>query len=208
MGNSMTVDNLQVNARLSASITKDLHDYTDIANPTANPVIDLSGSLTDGRDSGNANLVYYDSKQLAIGASQDYDLVGTLVSAFGDTINFDRVKCIVVNNTGTSGTHGDIRVIGQTFSTWCKAATDYVTVKPGGSFMLFAPDATGFDISAGADTLRITNTSGTYPATYKIGVAGVEIDSSSSSSDSSSSTSGSSSSQSPSSSSESSSSST
>lgn len=187
MGRSMIVSSLQVVGRMTASVSKDLGDYANIADPTADPSISLTDTLSDGRGADQANAVYYDSKQISASANQDYDLVGTLTNAFGDTVNFDIVKTIVVKNIGTSGTNGTIRVVGQTFSSWCKDAQDYVVVPPGGMFMLHGPDVTGYDVSEGSDTLRITNTSGSLTAIYEIAVVGVEIDSSSSSSSNSSS---------------------
>lgn len=207
MGRSMILTSCSITGKMNAAVSKDLGDLSNLADPTANPVIALAASLTDGRGSGQANSVYYDSKQLGTSASQDYDLVGTLTNAFGDTVNLDLVKTIIVNNTGTAASNGSIRVIAQTFSSWCKNATDYIIVKPGGCFLLHAPDTAAYDMSAGSDTLRITNESGSVVAKYEIGIIGVEIDSSSSSSSSSSSTNSSSSSSTASSSSSSSSSS-
>jgi hypothetical protein len=146
----------------------------------------LNAILATGRGSAQGNLAYWDAKELAASASQDYDLIGTLQTAFGDTVSFDRVKTIILKNTGVAGTNGDIRLIAQTFNSWCKDATDYVTVRAGGIFLLHAPDATAYDVTATTgDTIRLTNTSSTLPALYQIGFIGVETDSSSSESSSS-----------------------
>lgn len=206
MGDSMTFTQCSITSRLNCNVSKDLNDRDDLADPTASLDLSLQDTLTDGRGSDEGNMAYWDSGSIAAGGNQDFDLVGSLTTAFGDTVNFDRVKGVIVKNTGTAGSNGDIRVVGQTFSSWISAASDYVTVKPGGVMMFFAPGATAYDVSAGSDTLRLTNASGSLTATYQIAVIGTEIDSSSSSSSESSSSESSSSESSSSSSSESSSS--
>lgn len=206
MGRSMIFSRCSAAAKINVQATKDVGDNASLADPTVTLALSLADTLADGRGNNQANILWFDSFELDTSASKDYDLVAVLSIVFGDAVNFDLVKGIIVKNTSTSDDTAIIRVIGQNFSTWCKAPTDYVRVYPRGVFMLWNPTLEGYNVTAGSDTIRITNESATYKATFEIAIIGVEIDSSSSSSSSSSSTpSSSSSSSSPSSSSSSSS---
>ena len=185
MGNSMSFDRCAANASFNVSTTKDIGDNNSLADPTDVLALSLADTLAAGRGNNQGNLLWFDSGTLAASASKDYDLVASLQTVYGDTVNFDLVKGILVKNTSTAGDAAIIRVIGQNFNTWLKAATDYVRVYPRGIFLLWNPTDEGYDVSAGSDTIRLTNESASLEAIYEIALIGVEIDSSSSSSSSS-----------------------
>lgn len=196
MGNSMSFTRCSVTAKLDVTTTKDLGDADNLADPTDVLALSVTDSLTNGRGEDNGNLLWFDSGSIAASGSQAIDLVGSLTTAYGDTVNFDKIKGIMVVNTST--TNGSQINVVDTSGMYSVAAGDGVKLIPGSngnSFMyIYTPDATAWDIAAGTDTLTLTNADASNAATYQIAVIGVEIDSSSSSSSSSSSDSSSSSS--------------
>ena len=99
MGNSMSFDRCSVTAKFNVSTTKDLGDLDNLADPTDILNMDFSDSLTNGRAVDQGNALWFDSGTLAASASQDYDFVASLINAFGDTLNLDLIKGIIVKNT-------------------------------------------------------------------------------------------------------------
>ena len=197
MGDAMTFTRCTVNAKLDVTTTKNLGDLDDMADPTDVLGMSISDSLADGRGEDAGNLLYFTSGSIAASGSQAFDLMGSLTTAYGDTVNFDRVKGIFVKNTST--TNGSQINVVDTHGIYSVASGDGVKLIPGSNgaaFMyIFTPDATAWDVTAGSkDTITLTNADASNAATYQIAVIGAEIDSSSSSSSSSSSPSSSSSS--------------
>lgn len=188
MGNSMSFTRCSVTAKLDVTTTKDLGDLDSLADPTDVLAMSVTDSLSNGRGEDNGNLLYFTSGTIAASGSQAFDLVGSLTTAYGDTVNFDKVKGIFVVNTST--TNGSQINVVDTSGMYSVAAGDGVKLIPGSNgnaFMyIYTPDSTAWDVSAGTDTLTLTNVDSSNAATYQIGVIGVEIDSSSSSSSSSS----------------------
>jgi len=58
------------------------------------------------------------------------------------------------------------------FAPFFDAVTDTFTVRPNGSFIAIAPDATGYVASAGAKLIKIANSGAGTPVTYDILVVG------------------------------------
>lgn len=191
MGDAMTFSRCSITAKLDVTTTKNLGDLDNMADPTDVLSMSLTDSLTDGRGEDQGNLLYFTSGNIAASGSAAFDLVGALTTAYGDTVNFDRIKGIFVKNTST--TNGSQINVVDTSGFYSVAAGDGVKLIPGtngAAFMyIYTPDATAWDVSAGTDTLTLTNVDSANIATYQIGIIGAEIDSSSSSSSSESSSS-------------------
>lgn len=194
MGNAMTISSFTGRASYAGSTSKTLSMDTALGNPEASVNLALSSTLQNGRGANQATLLWYDAQTLAASGTENVDLVGTEETAYGDTVNFDRVKGFIVKNT-SSGTDTILRVGGAGATAWfgwISANDDYIRIRPGGVAYILAPDATAYDCSAGNDILKLENESATETLSYEIGIIGVEIDSSSSSSSESSSSSSSS----------------
>ena len=59
------------------------------------------------------------------------------------------------------------------FINWVGDPTDKISVRPGGAFILIAPDATGYAVTAATgDLLKIANSAGTTSVTYDIIIIG------------------------------------
>lgn len=116
-----------------------------------------------------ADLVYSANRTLSSGASESLDLYGGLTDAFGATLNFVRIKVIVVENTSASMTltlgNGDNPFV------FLGAGASTVDVKPSGAVAFIAPLA-GWAVTADtADIFKVLNSSGSA-TTYRIFISG------------------------------------
>jgi len=110
-------------------------------------------------------------RSLASTASENLDLAGSLLDYRGNAITFARIKGIAVFNNGPN----TIRLGGAAsnqFINWVANSSDIVNIATGGLFLLLAPDATAYAVTAGTgDQLRVLN-GGTGTVTYDIALLG------------------------------------
>lgn len=160
------------------------HSYTnplDLSIPADNMRYEVTSSLTNGVSVNQADVVWHDRRTL-VATSEELDLYGTLVEAFGVTVDILRVKGIVIYNRNTAG--GENLTVGgaaaNTFVNWVGAANDTVIVRPGGVLALWSPRF-GYQVAAGT-TDRLKIDSGTATVSYDVYVLGCTATTSSSSS--------------------------
>ncbi len=131
-------------------------------------------ALTDGTGANQVNNVFSDTRSLAASGTEALDLAGTLTNAFGAVVTFTRVKALLVFAAATN--MNDVIVGGagaNGFATPFGAAAHTVRVKPGGCFMLTAPDVNGYAVTAGTgDLLQVTNGAAGSGVTYDVIVIG------------------------------------
>jgi len=161
-----------IRATISAILGKvfDLRTATDVVNVTG------SMTLSDGTGANAGNQQWTDQRTLASGANEELDMYGTLTNAFGDVINFARVRCIFIRNLSTTDTLLIGGAASNAFSTMFASATDILVLGPATSaqqsfVLLCRPDATGYVVTTGTgDKLKIahgstTSTSLSYDVT-------------------------------------------
>jgi hypothetical protein len=157
-------------AQLTQTGTNDLSTATNKIDGTSLP----SWVIASGTGANQADLVWSDQRTLTTGASEELDLSGSLVDAFGTTLAFARIKALVIY--AATGNGALIQVGGSAangFVNWVASATDIINVRAGGTFALIAPDATAYAVTAGTgDLLKITNTDGGAAAIYDIYIIG------------------------------------
>lgn len=126
--------------------------------------------LGSGTASGQADRLFTDQRTLTASATEDLDLAGTLVDAFGATVTFARIKGLVVKAAATNSNNVIVgNATSNGFVSWVGGAAHTVTVRPGGIFTLWAPDATAYTVTAGtADLLRIGNSGAGSSVTYDV----------------------------------------
>jgi len=133
-----------------------------------------SWTIANGTGADQADLMWYDQRTLAASTSEDLDLSGSLVNSFGATMTFARIKAIIVYAASDNGAL--IQVGGAAsnqFINWVANSSDVVNVRADGFFVLAAPDATAYAVTAGTgDLLKINNTDGGDTATYDIYIIG------------------------------------
>lgn len=131
-------------------------------------------ALATGTGANQADKIWHDERTLAASASEDLDLAGVLVDAFGATVTLARVKGLIVY--AAAANTNDV-VIGNAASNgWVGpfgAAAHTLAVRPGGLLCLFAPGATGYVVTPSTgDLLHVANSAGGSSVTYDIVVIG------------------------------------
>jgi len=125
--------------------------------------------FADGTGANQANKVYTVSGSVAPNANTAYDLIGGLLEdAFGDSVAFAKIKAILIENTHATQAFG----FETTITTIVQGG--FQSMRPGGVFLLVAPDSTGIPVTAGADTITYTNVSGAATATFKMTIIGTQ----------------------------------
>jgi hypothetical protein len=163
-----------VNTRLIVSAAATQTNPLDLV--TGRAPLDFAASIALGSGTGanQADRVWSDSRTLAASTTEDLDLAGVLVDAFGATITLARVKGLIIR--AAAGNTNPVVVGGAAsngFVGWVADATDKVNVRPGGVLGLFAPDSAGYPVTAGtADLLRIGNGGAGTSVTYDIVIIG------------------------------------
>jgi len=153
---------------LAATYVKDL----DISDPVDRLAKTYEMALASGDGDDEADKIFHDTRSLNASASEDLDLAGLLVDAFGATLNFAVIKAMVFKNNNTLSTLSIGGAAATQFKNWVGDVTDVVNVPPGGLFVLTAP-AAGFAVGAGTfDLLKVAFGAGGN-GTYDIILVGV-----------------------------------
>lgn len=149
----------------------------DLSTPSENVITPSSypsWTVADGSGADQMDIIWHDQRTLAAGTPENLDLSGSLTDAYGTTMNFAIVKLIMV--ASASANDGLIQVGGagsNTFVNWVANSSDILNVRNGGALMLFAPDATGYAVTAGTGDILKINNSGASSGVYDIVIGGV-----------------------------------
>ena len=161
-------------AKIGGAIAFEFSSTVDIGQVTHEASFNPNYVFTDGTGANQAKIAFADERTLAASANETLDLAGGLTDAFGNAITFTKIKAIMVQ--ASAANTNDVLIGGAAatgFSSWVGDATDVVKVKPGGLFLIVAPDTNGYGVTAGtADLLKIANSAGSTGVTYKIVVIG------------------------------------
>lgn len=163
---------------ISGRIKIDTSDVTHTSSSTASMLTEylpdafLWAGTTDRI--GDTGTVSYISRLLVsagtivANGTNTIDLYGGLLDSFAQTANFVRVKGFIFVPTNSVAAAQIIRPASASgFTNWTES-TSGVSVRSGGAFAMFAPDATGFPVSNGVcDTVEIVNT-GTNAGGYRV----------------------------------------
>jgi len=158
---------------ISASATQTVAQ--DLGTASAPVSVSRSVNLASGTGAGQADRVFHDRRTLAASASEDLDLAGSLVDAFGQTITFARIKGLVVSAAAANTNNV---VIGAAASApWAAllGATHTLTLRPGAAVAVMAgeADAAAYVVAATtADLLKIANSGAGSGVTYDIVIIG------------------------------------
>jgi hypothetical protein len=165
---------MPLNAKLLIDFDADYTSPLDLSTTENALSFTRQINLASGVGANQADKIFHDTRTLGASATENLDLAGTLVDAFGATLTFARIKGLIVyaspantNNVlvGGAASNGFINWVGDT--------TDVLVVRPGGLICSFAPDATAYAVTASTgDLLKITNSGGTTGVTYDVVIIG------------------------------------
>ncbi len=158
---------------ITAQVVATLTDALDLSTVT-DPLDSVTRiALTSGTGANQADMLWHDRRTLTASATEDLDLAGVLVNAFGDTQTFARIKAILVKAAAGNTNNVNVTRPASNGVPLFLAAGDGIAVRPGGLVLWVAPDATAVAVTAGTgDLLTFTNSAGSTPVTYDVIIIG------------------------------------
>jgi hypothetical protein len=162
---------MALNVTISANI-RGQYDRTIGGRTVVDPINALPDmAITNGTGSGKADLEYQDSRTLAASATENLDLAGLLVDAFGQTLTAVNIKAIEI--AASAQNTNDVVVGAAASNPWSTMlnSTGTITLKPGGRFVAVAP--VGWTVTPGTgDLLKILNGGAGTSVTYTVKLIG------------------------------------
>ncbi|MFJ6578373.1 hypothetical protein ACIQMY_20680 [Streptomyces sp. NPDC091368] len=160
---------------LAVSAYAELTQALDLGTGRAPQALSRSMALASGTAAGQGDRVWSDRRTLAASATEDLDLAGVLLDAFGTAITFARIKGIVI--AAAAGNTNNVVVGAAAANPWATllSATGTVTLRPGAFLAVGtgAADATGYAVTAGtADLLKVANSAAGTAVTYDVHIIG------------------------------------
>lgn len=160
-------------ARLLMQLAANLTSPLDLSSVSAPLPYGKQFVFQDGSGLNQASKMWHDQRTITASGTDALDLAGSLVDPFGATITFARIKTLIIS--ASSGNTNNVVMGAGTnpVTTIMGGTTPTLIVRPGGLFVLVAPDATGYAVTtATADVLQIANSAGTTSVSYDIVVIG------------------------------------
>jgi hypothetical protein len=161
-------------AGLSLAIAATISNTLDLSVKASAPLAyNKALSFTSGAGANQIDRVFTDQRTIAASGTDDLDLAGVLVDALGATITLARVKLIAVYAASANANNVVIGGGTNPVTTIMGGTTPTTIVRPGGLWLVTAPDATGYAVTAAtADILRLGNSGAGTSVTYDIIIMG------------------------------------
>lgn len=163
-----------VTGEIAVSLNVTQVGTADLGNPTVKASISELFQFTAGNAAlGTADVMFKDTRTLAASGTENLDLAGVLVDAFGATATSAEIIAIYVK--AAAGNTNNV-VIGNVTNGFVGplGATGTYTVSPGDFFL--ATSRAGWAVTAATgDLLKITNSAAGTPVTYDIVIIGRSI---------------------------------
>jgi hypothetical protein len=160
-------------AVLAVSLFSRIKNALDLSTPKDEIQRNPTFSFTDGAGANQADEHWSDERTLGASSSESLDLAGGLTDAFGTIITFARIKAIYIEADATNTNNVLVGAPASNGLTSFISANAAVAIKPGGFFLLVAPDAAGHVVTPGTgDLLSVANSGGTTGVKYRIYLLG------------------------------------
>lgn len=167
---------MPLTSRFDLSVSANYSATLDLATAQANLLKTYSAVLQTGVGAGQADKTFHDTRTLAASASEDLDLAGTLLDAFGTAITFVKLKAVIISAAAANTNNVLVGGVAAGVTSFLSpAATGIITVRPGATFAILAgqADSTGYAVTATtADLLHIANSAGGTSVTYDVIIVG------------------------------------
>lgn len=163
-------------AKISALVSALLAGAPDLGETDYSLALNPGYTFTDGSGANQANKLFVDTRTLAASATENLDFSGALTDPLGAAVVYTKIRGILVR--AAAANTNDVIVGGLLTGAFGLASPfgldgSSVKVKPGGVFLLVAPDVNGYAVTAGsADLLKIANSAAGTGVTYDIVVLG------------------------------------
>lgn len=132
-------------------------------------------SLANGTAAGQADRVFADTRTLAASGTENLDLAGTLLDAFGVVLTFATIKAVIVRASPLNTNNVNVTMPASNGVPLFLAAGDGVAVRPGYAFALFGSGPGVAVTPTTGDLLTITNSGAGTPVTYDVLIIGTSL---------------------------------
>ena len=166
---------MSLSSTLAMSAFAELNTTLDLGSGKAPQNLARSVQLGSGTAAGQADKVFSDRRTLAASATEDLDLAGVLLDAFGAAITFVKVKGLFIS--AAAANTNNLVVGAASANQWATLlnAAGTITLRPGAGFCAIAgpADATAYGVTAGTgDLLKVANSGAGTPVTYDVLIVG------------------------------------
>ncbi|MHA4776069.1 hypothetical protein L1085_016355 [Streptomyces sp. MSC1_001] len=166
---------MPLTSSLSVAASATLSSALDLATASAPVTVRAATTWQSGTGAGKADRVFSDRRTLAASATEDLDLAGVLLDAFGAAITFARIKGLYIR--AADANVNNVIVGNATSNAWATllGATGTITLRPGAALGLTtgAADATAYAVTAGTgDIIKVANSGAGTSVTYDIVIIG------------------------------------
>jgi hypothetical protein len=166
-----------LSSKINIQLDALLQNLVNLANVSAPVSRGLITSLATGVGANQADRIWAQTLTIAASGTYNIDVAGadtTQTDVFGTKIAMARIKAIAL--FADAGNTNNV-VLGATVTTpWVgffAAATNSIAIRPGGSFCIVAPDATGWPaVDAANDNILITNSAAGTSVLFDIVIIG------------------------------------
>ena len=160
--------NLTLNLAATGTNSIDLETLRTVLAYSANK------ALASGTGANQANVLWSDQRTLVASATEDLDLAGVLIDAFGKTVTFTKVKMILFFAAAANTNNVNVTRPAAAGVPLFLAAEDGIGIRPGGLLLISQPDNTGVAVTATTgDLITITNSAGGTSVVYDVIIIGV-----------------------------------
>lgn len=157
---------MAVTATLSVGLNGKHTATVDLGSEARQIAENLALAFTNGTGSDQVDRAWADQRTLAASATEDLDLAGVLLDAFGAAITFVKIKAILIFAAVANTNDVQITRPASNGVPLFLAAADGIAIKPGGVFVWACPGAGVAVTAATGDLLTITNSGAGTGVTY------------------------------------------
>jgi len=164
---------MPVTADIRLSVTGHHVSALDLGSADLPFTLSAAQSLLSGVAAGMVDRVFTDTRTLIASATEDLDLAGVLLDAFGAAITFAKIKGVFIKAAaGNTNNINVSRPAGATGVPLFLAISDGFVLPPGFAFAWFGAGA-GLTVTPGSgDLITITNAAAGTPVTYDVVILG------------------------------------
>jgi hypothetical protein len=133
-----------------------------------------SAPLTTGTGASQADKIYTASITLGASSGQDVDLAGVLTDPFGGALTMVKLKAVAVRAAAANTNNVNISRPASNGVPWFLAASDGLSLGPGGIFVFVNPGSAGIATvtPATGDILRFDNSGAGTSVTFDLVILG------------------------------------
>ncbi|MCX5229674.1 hypothetical protein [Streptomyces sp. NBC_00233] len=166
---------MSLTSSMSIAVDGTLTSALDLSTVSSPVTVRAATTWQSGTGAGKADRMFSDRRTLAASATEDLDLAGVLLDAFGAAITWARVKGLYIR--AADANVNNVVVGNASSNAWAAllGATGTITLRPGASFgvTVGAADATAYAVTAGtADLLKVANSGAGTSVSYDVVIIG------------------------------------